>query len=698
MRRGHFLMSGRSILVERQRLLQAILVVLLLGGFALSALYSIVNKSPTSDEGIHLMGGYSFWRLDDYRLHPENGMLPQRLAALPVLAAKPQLFDLDGPAFLQGDGWGVEAAFFYGIGNEPIWLFFLGRAMIVLAAILIGLMVFCYARSLWGFGGGALALTLYCFCPDVLAHGRLVTSDLMGAGLLLGSVWAVSRMLREVTIVSVALCGVVFGLMAVAKFSAVLMIPITGLLLLLHLSFDRKTTLHIHRELSLDRFAARLGAMLGALAVVGLIAWIILWAFYGFRYEAANDNWPEATFLHTWDVVRPSSDLIAGGIDIAREYQLLPESYLYGFSFVVRLSEWRHAFLAGQYSNTGWWYFFPFTFLVKSPVAFLALLLLGFAILLRPAGKHQRVVGTLPRWAPLVVLIVVYGAVAMSSSLNIGHRHILPIYLALFVLLGSLWRACQRHGQAASALLLVIIGVYLAESLSTYPHYLTFFNQLAGGPERGRELLVDSSLDWGQDLYLLDDWLDDHNAGPDREPVTLSYFGRGSVEYIGLDVRYWRSRGLFLDERFHILPLSPGLFVTSASTLQGLFAPVHSPWTQRHESSYVFLLDEMERLIAASTDLESALELIEREGAANWNNQIFHFINYRASRMRLYLKQKEPIAELGNTLFIYRLSPEDTREMVIRPELGFPEDFPVQELLSRTRELAQRQQSDTQNH
>lgn len=672
--------DARQRMVDVKRLGQMLLVVLLLGVFALSALYSITKKSPTSDEGIHLTAGYSYWQDNDYRLQPENGNLPQRWAAIPLLFQPINQYGHNHYYWKTGNVWELEWVFLYLIKNDPFWMIFTARSMIVLAGVFIGLLLFCYARQLWGYGGGVLALTLYCFSPDVLAHTRLITSDVIGAGAFIAAVWALSLLLRRISWRTVHLCGLAFGVLAVSKYYAVLMVPITALLILLQLALSAQTTIALRQSHELTAWPKRLGAHLAALVGVGFIAWIILWSFYGFRYNAFNDDLHFNQFLESWEDIRPDSEFIAKSIDIAREYHLLPESYLYGFSHVVKHSEFRHAFMAGEYSSYGWWYFFLFTFLVKSPAALLAmlmLLLITFFVRKRDPERRRE----FPKWLPLVVLILVFGVAALMTTLNIGHRHILPIYLSLFILLGGLWKLCKAHGQATIGLLIALVGFYIAESVSVYPHYLTFFNRLAGGPENGYLLLVDSSLDWGQDLYLVDEWLLKNNTGPNREEATLSYFGRSSPDYLKMDVRYWQSRGLFQRQSYTIQPLKPGLFIISATLLEGMYSPTYYPWTQQFESNYVYLLDEVEKLTTAATDLESAIAFINQEpdGARKWFNKLSHFEDYRAWRLRIYLLEREPDVVLGNTMFIYRLTDEDIREMLIRPEVGFADDFPMTE-------------------
>ena len=220
--------DGSSELLNIPRLIRALSVVILLGAYALIALYSIQNKAATADEGIHLTGGLSYWKFNDYRMQPENGNLPQRWAAIPLLFQPLNMFTGQHSFWQSGNVWEMERIFLYKIGNQPVWMLFTARAMMVLASTLIGFLLFCYARSLWGYSGGLITLILYCFSPDVLAHGRLVTSDIIGAGAFILAVWSLHTLLKRIDLARIGFVGLSFGLLAVAKYSAVLMVPITA--------------------------------------------------------------------------------------------------------------------------------------------------------------------------------------------------------------------------------------------------------------------------------------------------------------------------------------------------------------------------------------------------------------------------------------------------------------------------------------
>jgi len=236
------------------------------------------------------------------------------------------------------------------------------------------------------------------------------------------------------------------------------------------------------------------------------------------------------------EMERVQLGLTSSLVMLARRSQLLPEAYLYGFAHARMKSLMRSAFLRGEYSVTGFRSYFIWTFLLKTPIP--ALLLMAAAIVLACARK-------LPwrsRAAFLAVPVVVYMASSISSNLNIGHRHLLPIYPFLFVLCGivaaewSAWRLTTRRWTAAIALLAIPLSCAFVfappwKPQKVHPHYLAYFNEFAGGPKNGYKSLVDSNLDWGQDLIQLKGWLEKAKL---KEPIILCYFGMGDPRFYGI--------------------------------------------------------------------------------------------------------------------------------------------------------------------
>ena len=628
--------------MSRWATVAAVIVALLHGALAV---YATRDQSVTADEILHITGGYFYNRYGDFRIHPENGVLPQRWAALPAALGQAPPPPLEHNIYWRtSDASVVAHQFFYETGHDHWPMLMAGRALIAVFAVATGILIFCWARALFGPTAGFVSLGLFALCPNHLAHGALATSDAAAVFFLLAATGAFWRQLRQPTAANLALSAVVFGLACVAKYSAVLLLPVFAVL-------AGWNYLSRRSEAPAGRLLPQLA--ISAVTHVGA-ATLIIWAFYGFRYTAFAPALPPADhFTAGWDRVLPMLGWQAGVIDFARSSRLLPEAFLYGYAWVVQSAQARSAYLAGDYSIHGWPSFFPLAFLWKTPLPVLASLVVGAAALAlrwgRSAGKWRR---DLTAVAPLLVLFVVYWAFSITSKLNIGHRHILPTYPVLFILLGGLaapgvlphWMrvtipACALAGQAVANVLVA-------------PHYLAFFNSLAGGPANGWRLLVDSSLDWGQDLPLLKRWLAE-NAG--RDQVYLSYFGSGEPDYYGIRARRLPFVNGFKQQQPYVA-LAPGIYAVSATMLVDVYSPTRGPWTLNHEKEYQQLRALEPQLEAYWTSPEKRAELEREALPAQWENARARHARLQFSRLSHYLRVRRPDAVLGYSIFVFRLS------------------------------------------
>ena len=375
------------------------------------------------------------------------------------------------------------------------------------------------------------------------------------------------------------LAGVAVGALALAKYSAVFFAPIAGLLTLVRLA--RRAP--VLRQRGGWR---RLGALLGAQAAATAIAVGVIWAGYGFRFAATPDGRDPTAWNWTGITARPDGSVGAVGaaVRLAHEHRLLPAAWLYGLAYVDAAAQSRRAFLAGEFSLRGWREFFPVAFLIKTTLGAQGLLLL--ALLLPWRLRQRRTTRWLYRLAPLLVFLGVYGTLAVTSSINIGHRHILPLYPPLYILAGSIGLALAPAPRRW--LLALGVGALLAwhvgASFAVRPYYLASFNELIGGPAHGYRYLVDSSLDWGQGLPDLRRWLDGHASG---RRVYLSYFGTDRPARLGLDVT--RLADHALDSTRRPPPprtLEPGLYCISATMLQQPYASRPGRWNLTWEELY----------------------------------------------------------------------------------------------------------------
>jgi hypothetical protein len=242
---------------------------------------------------------------------------------------------------------------------------------------------------------------------------------------------------------------------------------------------------------------------------------------------------------------------------------LLPNAYSQGFLLGQVKAQKRRGFLTGDYSLNGWWYFFPLAFLIKTPIFLILLFFGGIAVC---AVRWRRFLDyNIYALFPLAAFL---GA-AMMMKLNIGVRHILPIQPFVLLLAGNVIAELYASKQKSFHALLSTLGLLaFFEFALICPHYLAFFNQFVGGPRNGHEYLVDSNLDWGQDLKGLKNWMEKHKV----QHINLSYFGTADPSYYKIDDTSLPGCPFF-DERLIKGPQLPGFVAVSATNLRGVYLP-----------------------------------------------------------------------------------------------------------------------------
>ncbi len=635
-------------------LLPWLLLLALAAGHALLAWCATLEKSPTFDEPAHLTGGYTFNALNDYRMQPENGLLPQRWHALPAAVRGVNYPDLENAAWHRADVWRTSFALLYQQGNDADWLIRSARAMNTLFGLGTVVLVGVWAWRLFGRTGALVAAFFAALCPTLLAHSGLATSDMAATFFFLAATSAWWWHLHDRRPGVLLLSLITFGLACLAKFSAVLLLPTFALLALVR--GTRAEPMGLGTK-NISSALGRWGFLTGSGLLHGLAAVAIIWAAFGFRYAALNPTLPGGELYMPWDKLLEIGGLKAAVIQWCRDWQLLPEGFLYGFAYVLKHSEARSAFLDGEYSIYGWVSFFPKTFLYKTPPALLGALLLtcgGLLFLGRKEGADfLKRLGY--RTAPLLVFFILYWAVSLTSHLNIGHRHILSTYPALYILTGALgwmavhaWQGARTARVAACCGIAGLLGWHAATAAWIHPHHLAYFSPLAGGPTQGHHHLVDSSLDWGQDLPGLKRWLDE-NRQPE-EPVYLSYFGMADPNHYGIHANPLPSYPAFYPQG-NSQPLKPGLYAVSATMLVQAYTPLKGYWSSNWEDQFQQLRAiESILLEASSPPPDSGLT------AEQWTEARSRYESLRFARLCFYLRGKPPENQAGYSIFIFRLT------------------------------------------
>lgn len=590
------------------------------------AVSAAIGKSHTSDELPHITAGYAFDRFGDFRMHPENGVLPQRIFGLPALAGHAR-FPMDENQWRHSVYWQIAWDFFYTQGNLTDWLVLTARSLNALFGVALGLFILLVARAWHGRAGGLLSLAFFSLSPQFLAHAGLATSDLAAAAMLTLAPWFFWRHLARRDLPSGLLAGAMSGLALVAKFNGILIAPIYAILSVadawLHLDADAGSAARLRR----------VGQNIGLGVVQAAAGVLTIWAFFGFRFGAQGPGTPELVkFAWSWQEMLGTLAWKREFVEAVLRWHWMPEAWVYGLTNVLAGEAARPAFFAGEHSLHGWWQFFPTLFLVKTPLPFLvglaAALFLWLSRLLQESPDLRRAEAR--RVAPLLVSSLVVWVVALRSNLNIGDRHILAVYPLLFVAVGLL--AIRRSSAWLGAVLAAAMAV---ASFSIRPHYLAGFNHLAGGPSNAHRLFVDSSLDWGQDLPSLQQWLT-ANRRPGEE-LYLGYFGSAWPPHYGVRPTHFLPTPTYV-VRPPLSPydLKPGLYAISATVLAEVYTPDRGPWTAAHETAY----QNFRRQATTGTDYAP-------------------YDRLRFARLCKFLQRRPPDGTAGYSILLYRLSADD---------------------------------------
>jgi hypothetical protein len=497
------------------------------------------HSSITFDEGPHLAVGYATLRTGDLRLQPVHIHPP--LAN--VIAAWPLLLQDDLPDPRSVQGWG--RASLSAVTDAVVWQYshperlqISARVPIILMTMLLAALVFKWSSDLFGTRAGVVALVLCAFDPNIIAHGSLVTTDMAVTLFGTATLFLAFRQLRRITMTGVAGAGIALGLALASKVSAISLVPAVSVIWLLGL-----TGVPWKRRI-------------GILGTATALAFMTLWAAYGFELRTLSGfslPVPAATHFEI--------------------YSSLQEHYGLGHP----------SFLVGRNSDRGWLEYFPAAFLLKTPLPLLILLVMAIAYEVRKWLAIRSLDALLSqRLLSLGFFPLLYGVTSLFSSVNIGYRHLLPLLPFLFVAasgavqLGKS-RAVLSYGLGALATL------HAATTLSLYPHYLTFFNALSGGPQRGYNYLVDSNLDWGQNLWQLRDRM----RANDVSHVSYAHFSPARPSAYGIDASLLPPSPSGVS--FAPMNPKPGMYAIGATVLQGVYTPDVNTyaWFRTHPPSEV---------------------------------------------------------------------------------------------------------------
>ena len=483
-----------------------IAVIALLAVQAAQMAFVVHRESLTFDEGNHMFAGYMMLHTGDYGLNPEHPPLVKMLAALPLLGRDLWVPPLQG-RFFKAEAYLDGRDFLARNDGASQHLVFRMRMAAGLLSLALSLMVFLAAREWFGDAAGLIAMVLVSFDPNILAHSALVTTDMGVTLFFLAAIYAFYRYVKQPSLARLLIAGVAAGLLLATKHSGILIGPMLVLLIGWEiLAAPGGSRIKVASRLS------------GALAVIVVVGVLVLWCFYGFRYTARPAGLALSTSLA--DYAAPLGHFKSTVVlDFAR-FHILPESYLIGLVDVKLSAEFYPTFVFGKVYAHGVWWYFPAAILIKTTLALLALVTLAvWAVLLGRLRKGRELAFIVLPWA-------VYLGVAMVSGMNIGTRHILPLYALAAILAGGGVVAMATTNRRWMWVGAVLVLAHVASALTVFPNYMAYANEAWGGPKNTHTLLSDANVDWAQQLIQVKEWQDNHPG----EECWFAYFARPEID------------------------------------------------------------------------------------------------------------------------------------------------------------------------
>jgi hypothetical protein len=570
----------------RSKLLLRVLPPALLTIHAGLLAYGAAVHSPCIDEVGHLAAGLSHWQLGRFDLYHVNPPLVRMVAVIPVLFAQPKT---DWSEY--SDAPGVRSEFPIGRdfitanGERSFWFFTWARWACIPFSLLGGAICFRWARDLYGDWSGLLALTLWCFGPNILANGQMITPDMGATALGATAAYVFWKWLKQPSWPLALASGLTLGLALLTKATWIILFGLWPALWLLWRAagFIPAVSPQPAVETKTDGInpAVRVGwkgrltqpLQLAATLLLGLYVLNAGYGFEGFfeplgKYQFVSETLggpqtPGVTiaqnrFAGTWLAAIPMP---------------VPRNYLEGIDVQKRDFESHfYSYLRGEWRKEGWWYYYLYGLVVKVPLGVWALSLLATVLVLFRPGHGTSWRGELTLLAPAAVVLTLASA---ETGFNHHLRYVLPVFPFCFVWLSKAARVFERKNRMASVLTGAAAAWAVGSSVWVYPHSLSYFNELVGGAENGSAHLVDSNIDWGQDLFYLRDWL---KAQPEARPLGLAYFGYFDPRAAGIEFALppkgptTPEEATGLDARE--LGPRPGWYAVSVTILQGYDYPV----------------------------------------------------------------------------------------------------------------------------
>jgi Dolichyl-phosphate-mannose-protein mannosyltransferase len=502
-------------------------VILLLSIHASLLTWSATKHSPNLNEPAHLVAGVSHWKFSRFELYRVNPPLIRMVAAIPILFSD-ATFDWSG--FQDSPGarpvFDIGKQFINSNGEKSIWYFIIARWTCIPFSILGGYICYLWAKELFGPIAGLFSLTLWCFSPNILAHGQFITPAAGSTALGITAAYFFWKWLRHPGWKFAVIAGITLGLAELTKSTWIILFGLWPLIWILWFTMQKES-----KKTGWKKQLSQLGCVL-------LIGLYLLNLGYGF--EGSFTKLKNFQFVSNFLTENRSTEIEEREMKTNRFADSwlgkvplpFPKNYILGIDIQKKDFEnfGRESYLRGEFQVKGWWYYYLYALAIKVPV--------GFWIIFFLANLHSLVSKSTntASWRDGLMLAVpsITILILVSSQTGFSHhmRYVLPIFPFAFIWMGqsALWIA--KRGELATIITCSSLIWAVGSSLWLYPHSLSYFNEIIGGPMHGHNHLINSNIDWGQDLVLLKDWIEDH---PEAKNLQLCYYGHLDPKDLGFD-------------------------------------------------------------------------------------------------------------------------------------------------------------------
>jgi hypothetical protein len=507
---------------------------------------TITQTTPVWHESSQLLAGLNIWNFGRFDTQEVNPPLVRSIVTLPVLTLSPNLDEkkFNRPSINRNEFAMGEILLKENVGKERL-LFIVAR-LTNLVFILIGIIFCCvYATKLYGETSGCLVLSIICFSPFFLGHSATIMNDIPTGLMGMIAVFFFWKWLKRPELLETIIAGIMLGLAELSKFTLLIFYPLFLVLWLLYQLPDY----HLLRFKNIM-------LQFGNLCILYIVSIFVINCGYlgdgtftqleAFRFKSilltgkstlekipyGGANRFEGTLLGKLPVPIPAS--MVRGIDLQK------------YDFERGLP----SYLRGEFSDHGWWYYYLYALLIKTPLGTIGLFLLAIFCTFFQKGYNASWRDEMVMLLPGIVLLTF---VSSQTGFSVHSRYIIPTLPFFFIWMSKVGKVFSQRKRFLQVLVSILFFWSVVSSLWVYPHSISYFNELAAilptpkellapqepkgtpfiisllnsGSRNGGRHLLDSNIDWGQDLFYLEKWSLQH---PEVTKINTAVYGSYPLE------------------------------------------------------------------------------------------------------------------------------------------------------------------------